>query len=307
MTLAPLLTLGVAALGAASVVVFVWGFHLVRTPQPVPADLDPAAEVVRRRRTRRSESSGPLTALVDTAGRPMAPLVLRLMGPARVAKLRRRINAAGRPGGMTVDVYATRKAGFAVLFGGLGVVLLAVGMPLLGVLLLAAGFFWADLVLLARSRARQEEIERTLPDFLDVLTVTVTAGLGFRNALERVCASMPGALSEEFRTAMRQMDVGTSRRDAFEELRNRNRNESLSQFVTALLQAEELGSPLSQALTEIAEDMRRQYAQAARRKAARTTPRVSLIVTTVMVPGVVILLAGALFISQREAFSGIFG
>lgn len=306
MTLTSLLTLGVAALGAASVVVFVWGFHLVRTPQPVPADLDPATEAMRRRK-RRSESSGPLTALVDTAGRPLAPLVLRLMGPAQVAKLRRRINAAGRPDGMTVDVYARRKVGFSVLFGGLGVVLLAVGIPLFGVLLLGAGFFWADLVLLARSRARQEEIERTLPDFLDVLTVTVTAGLGFRNALERVCASMPGALSEEFRTAMRQMDVGTSRRDAFEELRNRNRTESLSQFVTALLQAEELGSPLSQALTEIAEDMRRQYAQAARRKAARTTPRVSLIITTVMVPGVAILLAGAIFISQREAFSGIFG
>lgn len=305
MTLTPLLSLGVAALAAASVVVFVWGLYLARTEQPVPADLGGVEHVSRRRR--RSTSSGPLTGLVDTVGRPLAPLVLRIMGPARVAKLRRRINAAGRPKGMSVDVYATRKGGFTVLFGGVGVLLMVQGIVLLGVALIAAGFLWADLTLIAQARARQYEIERTLPDFLDVLTVTVTAGLGFRNALDRVCDSMPGALEEEFRTALRQMDVGTSRRDAFEELRARNSSEPLSQFITALLQAEELGSPLQQTLMEIAEDMRRDAAQAVRRKASRVTSRVSLILTTVMVPGVIVLLAGALLISQRSSFSGLFG
>lgn len=303
MTLTPLLSLAVAVIAGASVVVFAWGLHLARTEQAVPDDLGSAPRPNRRRSP---GNSGPLTGLVDLIGRPLGPMVLRLMGQARVAKLRRRINAAGRPDGMTVDVYATRKAGFVVLFGGLGMLLTLQGTTLLGVVLLLAGWFWADLTLRAQARARQYEIERTLPDFLDVLTVTVSAGLGFRNALERVCESMPGALADEFRTALRQMDVGTSRRDAFEELRARNNCEPLSQFVTALLQAEELGAPLGQTLVEISEDMRRGAAQAARQKAARVTSQVSLIMTTVMVPGVMILLAGALYISQRDEFRGIF-
>lgn len=303
MTLTPLLALAVAGVAGASVVLFVWGLYLARTEQAVPADLGSVPQPSRRRR---AASTGPLTALVDVLGRPLGPMVLRMMGQARVAKLRRRINAAGRPDGMTVDAYATRKAGFVLLFGGLGMLLLLQGTVLVGVVLVAAGWAWADLTLMAQARARQYEIERTLPDFLDVLTVTVSAGLGFRNALDRVCESMPGALADEFRTALRQMDVGTSRRDAFEELRARNNCEPLSQFVTALLQAEELGAPLGQTLVEISEDMRRGAAQAARQKAARVTSQVSLIMTTVMVPGVMILLAGALFISQRDEFRGIF-
>lgn len=304
MTLTPLLSLAVAAVAGASFVFFVWGLQLARAEQPLPVDLR-EAEHSRRRRRRAGSNTGPLTGLVDIVGRPLAPTVIRLMGTNRVGKLRRRINAAGRPQGMTVEVYATRKGGFLLLFGGLGILVLIQGLTLFAVLLLLMGWFWADVTLISQARARQYEIERTLPDFLDVLTVTVSAGLGFRNALERVCESMPGALSEEFRTAMRQMDVGTSRRDAFEELRNRNSSDPLSQFVTALLQAEELGAPLGQALMEIAEDMRREAAQGARRRAARVTPRVSLIMTIVMVPGVMILLMGAIFVSQRDSFSGI--
>lgn len=304
MTLNPLLTLAVALVAAASVVVFFCGIYLVRAEQAVSAEF--ASSNVRQGRRAKAQDvkTGPLTRLVDVAGRPLAPTVLRLMGENRVGKLRKRINAAGRPNGMTVDVYATRKAGFFVLFGVVGLFVFLQGSAFFGLLLLVIGFFWADALLISQSRARQYQIERTLPDFLDVLTVTVSAGLDFRNALDRVCDSMPGPLADEFRTALRQMQVGTSRREAFEELRNRNSCESLSQFVTALLQAEELGAPLSDALVEIGADMRREAGQAARRKAARTTPRVSLILTTVMVPAVLILLAGAMFISQRESFGG---
>lgn len=305
MILTPLLALGVAAVAALSVVVFVWGYSLVRTEQSVPADLGVPERGQRRKNS--NEVKGPLTSVVDLVGRPFAPTLLRVIGPAQIARLRRRIYAAGRPDGMTVETYATRKAGFFIIFGCVGVLLAFRGQTFFGVLLLVGGFFWADLALHSRARARKYEIERTLPDFLDVLTVTVSAGLGFRHALSRVCESMPGPLSDEFQTALRQMEVGTSRRNAFEELRDRNSCEALSQFVTALLQAEELGAPLSQALVEIGEDMRRESAQAARRKAARTTPRVSLILTTVMVPGVMVLLLGTIFIAQRDTFSGVLG
>ncbi len=304
----PLLAMfGIAALAAAIVPLAAWGYYLVRYERPVPADLGaPHTNAAPRgERGRR----GPLTVLIDLCGRRFAPLVLKLMGPARVAGVRRRINAAGRPGGMTADIYATRVAGSVIVFGAVGALVMLQASLVFGLLLIATGVLWPDLSLRALARNRQYEIERTLPDFLDVLSVTVSAGLGFRHALSRVAESMRGPLSEEFRVALRQMELGTTRREAFEEMRTRNSAESLSQFVTAILQAEELGAPLTQALLEISADMRRESAQAARRRAARTAPRVTLIVTLVMVPGVLILLAGALYVAQggTEGIGGVLG
>lgn len=296
--------LAVAAAAALAPVLFVWGWYLARYERLATAELGLDARPVGRR----VRGGAPLTALAELLGRRLAPGLLQLMGASRVSRVRRRINAAGRPGGMTSETYAARKVGYAVIFGLLGVALVIQGSWLPGVLLVALGWYWADLSLLVLARQRLHEIERTLPDFLDVLAVTVAAGLSFRHALTRVCESMPGPLEAEFSTALRQMELGTSRREAFEELRARNSScEPLSQFVTAVLQAEELGAPLTRALIEISEDMRRASAQWARRRAARAAPRVTLIVTTVMVPGAIILMIGALFIGGEARLPDVFG
>ena len=152
------------------------------------------------------------------------------------------------------------------------------------------GWFGPDVWLARQGRVRQERIERDLPDFLDILAVTVRAGLGYRAALGARREALGGPIGEEMLTALRQMELGASRRQAFLALRERNASESLGSFVAAQLQAEELGVPLSEALNDIAEDMRRAAHQAARRRAARAAPRVSLIVTTLIVPGSMILI-----------------
>ena len=85
---------------------------------------------------------------------------------------------------------------------------------------------------------------------------------------------------------------------AFEELRRRNPAESLGRLVTALTQAEELGTPLADVLVELARDVRRAFAQQARRQAARAAPRVSLIVSLLVVPGAVILIVAGLLVSS---------
>ena len=101
-------------------------------------------------------------------------------------------------------------------------------------------------------------------------------------------------------TSLRQMELGATRRDAFLAMAERNSSESLKSMIGATLQAEELGVPLSEALNEIAEDMRRAAHQDARRRAARAAPRVSLIVTTLIVPGAMILILMTLFLSLRR-------
>ena len=153
------------------------------------------------------------------------------------------------------------------------------------VLLTVIGWFGPDVYLSRAARLRQEAIERMLPDFLDILAVSVRAGLGYRYALRRVAEALEGPASEEMLTVLRQMELGQERRDAFLALRERNRSESLKSFVAAQLHAEELGVPLAEALNDIATDMRRLAYQNARRQAQRAGPRVSLLVTTLIVPG----------------------
>lgn len=217
-----------------------------------------------------------------------------LLGPAQIERARRRLARAGYPDGMTVASYAGRKAAWALLGIVVGALLALNGQLVLAVFMSIAGWFLIDIGLNQEGNRRQAGITRTLPDFLDILAVTISAGSSFRNALYRVAEELPGALSSEIMTALRQMELGASRREAFEDLRTRNDADTLNAFVTSLLQAEELGAPLSETLEGIARDMRTERGQRARKQASRAAPKISLIVTVIMVPGALILVFAAM-------------
>ena len=134
------------------------------------------------------------------------------------------------------------------------------------------------------------------------------AGLGYRYALRRVAESLGGPVGEEMLTVLRQIELGQERRDAFLALRERNAPTALKSFVAAQLQAEELGVPLAEALNDIATDMRRMANQNARRQAQRAGPRVSLLVTTLIVPGsMILILLSVYFACGAGGGRGIFG
>jgi tight adherence protein C len=220
----------------------------------------------------------------------------------------RRLDLAGRPGGMSVQRFVGLKGALALVAGGFfGFLAVIGGSWLIFFVAVGTGWFAPDILLSRAGRLRQERIERDLPDFLDILAVTVRAGLGYRSALQRVAESLGGPAGEEILTALRQMDLGATRRDAFLALRERNESESLSTFIGAQLQAEELGVPLSEALNDIALDMRRAAAQNARRRAARAAPRISLIVTTLIVPGSIILILASMLLGTNVLDSGVLG
>jgi tight adherence protein C len=236
---------------------------------------------------------GSITAkLVNWLAVRLGPRLAPGIRSTRRTTLERRLDYAGRPGGMTVQRFIGLKGAMVVVLGlGLGGFLTLIGAsPLFVIVFGAAGWFAPDVWLSRTGRIRQEAIERTLPDFLDILAVSVRAGLGYRYALRRVSEALPGPVSEEMLIVLRQMELGQERREAFLALRERNRSDSLKSFVGAQLQAEELGVPLAEALNDIATDMRRIAHQNARRQAQRAAPRVSLIVTTLIVPGAMILI-----------------
>lgn len=247
-----------------------------------------------------------LVPLLDLLGRRLVGTAMRLYGNLRLARLDETIRRAGRPDGITVTVYVRRQMGFVVLSFILVVIFAVLGQVYLGFLIGAVLCSWMRVWLVTTGRRRQAQIETELPDFLDVLGVTVAAGLAFRQAVERVCEFHEGPLAQEMTTALREMSVGVSRRQAFLGLRERTRSEAVGTFVTAMLQAEELGVPLSDALTGIAADVRQEYGQRVRQQAAKAAPKVSLVITTTIVPGALLLMVAAVLLANMDSFRDIF-
>ncbi|MFI9152134.1 DUF5936 domain-containing protein [Streptomyces sp. NPDC053367] len=289
-----------ALLMALSVGGMVAGIRMYRAEARLPGDLALALEVGATR-------TGAVDSLVDRMGMRYAPAVLRLMGPTLVARYRRKIDLAGNPGGLTLDRYAARRAVYGALGAVGALVFLLRGDFFVALLLLAFGAFWTEVGIWSAIRVRKDVIERTLPDFLDVLAVVVGAGLGFRQALDRVASRYEGPWADEIRITLRQMDLGMSRRQAFAELRRRNDSEQVAMFVTALQQGEELGAPIVDTLVALARDMRRTDAQNARRKAARAVPKATMMITTFMVPATMLLLGAGLILGSGTDFGSITG
>lgn len=288
------LVVGLAVYGA------IHGIRMYRADAKLPGDLAVALESGASRTS--AVGSG-----IDRLGIRWAPAVLRMMGPKAVNKKRRQIDLAGNPGGLTLDRYAARRA----VYGALGVLgafsMLLRGQLFLALVMVAFGLFWVEAGIWSAIRVRREHIERTLPDFLGVLAVVVSAGLGFRQALDRVAEKYEGPWSDELRITLRQMDMGVSRRQAFEELRRRNDSEQVAMFVTTLQQGEELGAPIVETLIQIANDMRRTDAQNARRKAARAVPKATFAVTTFLLPGTLVLLTVGFVYGADADLSSITG
>ncbi|OEV09901.1 tight adherence protein C [Streptomyces sp. Amel2xB2] len=283
---------GLAVYGALA------GLRMYRADAKLPADLALALEVGSTRTTVRG-------AAVDRLGMPLAPLVLRLMGERRVADKRRKIDQAGNPGGLTIQRYAARRAAYGVFGIVMAVVGLALDSTLFTLIVLLFGFTAADLGIRQAVRDRKRVIERTLPDFLDVLAVVVSAGLSFRQALERVSEHYEGPWADELRITLRQMDLGVSRRQAFDELRERNDSDQVDQFVTALQQGEELGAPIADTLIQIATDMRRTDAQNARRQAAKTVPKATVTTIGFLLPGTLLLIVATFLLGSDTDFGSV--
>ncbi|MGW1713033.1 DUF5936 domain-containing protein [Streptomyces sp. NPDC002156] len=295
-----MLPLLLALLMAIAVAGALLGIRMIRADAKLPSDLMLALEVGGTRVSKADSA-------VDRMGMRFAPLVLRLMGPRRVDAKRLRIDMAGNPGGLTITRYAARRAVYVTFGVLLGLIFLTNGQLVLAVITFAFGVTAADAAIWQAVRERKDVIDRTLPDFLDVLAVVVSAGLGFRQALDRVAERYEGPWADELRITLRQMDMGVSRRQAFDELRRRNSSEQVAQFVSALQQGEELGAPIADTLIQIAADMRRTDAQESRRRAAKTIPKATLVTLVFMLPATMILIATGMFLGSGTNFGSILG
>jgi tight adherence protein C len=286
-----------------AVVLLFRGYHLLRTDPDVGLNEEEVLYLTKSARDRAGSQSA-LTAL----SYKLVPWIRRILPRNGVRWLQQQVDMAGRPKGLDVDAVLGKFAMWGMILAPIFLIgvmrgqLIFVALPLLiiGVLPLAQ--------LSGMARKRREAIDRDLPDFLDVLAVTVSAGLGFRSALTTVSGRFGGAISEEITTVLHQITNGASVRSAFMAMRDRTKSDAVNEFVTAYLQAEELGAPLADTLNQIASDMRRASAQRMRQRASKIEPRISLVMTMVLIPGALVILVGGMILAMgADRIGGMLG
>jgi tight adherence protein C len=236
--------------------------------------------------------------LASGVGGTLADLMRRLTPGSIRAELDRRILLAGLEGRLDPSLVYLGKAVGAALFGlGFGLAPSVVGLPgMWGVPALALGllfgFQFPDLLLSLRADARQGEIRRALPEALDLMAISVQAGLGLEQAVSIVTERLPGALGDELSRFLHEVRLGFSRREALVSLRDRTSCPELATFILSLLQADGLGIAIGDVLKTQAAEIRAKRRQLARERAAKAPVRLLFPLIFGILPALFIVILG---------------
>lgn len=224
--------------------------------------------------------------------------------PERRSRLEQSLARAGFPGGWTVDQLLSIKVLGSLLAGSLGLILWMGNRSLLMLVLAIAVtvgvFFLPDILLLNTYQKRREQIDLELADTLDQMSIAVQAGLGFDAAMLRVARNGRGTLARELLRTMQDIQVGQTRRNAYEDLAARTGSVPLRRFVRTVIQAESYGIPLADVLTAQADEMRIARRQGAERKAMEIPVKVVFPLILCILPVMFIVILGPAAISIIE-------
>jgi tight adherence protein C len=179
------------------------------------------------------------------------------------------------------------------------------GLPqILAAGILCAVLIFAPYTLLSRRvEERQHDLRIKLPDILDLLTISVEAGLGFEQALDRTIAAVPGALSDEFARMLGEVRAGATRADAMRALDQRTNVAEVRSFVLAILQADTFGVSIGRVLRSQAEEMRIKRRQMAQERAQKAPVKMLIPMVFCVFPSLFVVVIGPAIINIRTAFS----
>jgi tight adherence protein C len=251
----------------------------------------------------RAQRQGSPTDLARFGERVLAPavdrlaaLALRLNPKASVEAIGTRLLAAGLSHRISPNQFLAFKAGLGLGGGLLALVLGVTSAPVVGILISPVlgtiGFFAPETFLTFAIRSRRERIRSELPDALDLLAVSVEAGLGLDGAVAKLTEHMEGALVDEFALTLGEMRIGESRHDALRKLAERVPAPEVAAFVRSVVQADQLGISLGRILRVQAADSRLRR-QAAAEERAMKAPIKMLIPTALFIfPAMFIVILG---------------
>jgi tight adherence protein C len=228
----------------------------------------------------------------------MAPVLGRITPAGALAKARHNIMKAGLAESITPEELIVAQ----VVLGGLGLLLAIAAVSTMGfsagqsvlvmALLPGVGALLPSVVVKRKATERSTAIFKDLPDSLDLLAISVEAGVGFEAALDVVCSNFDSPLADEFRRTLQEMELGLGRREALANLRARTDVPELSTFIMALTQADALGMPIGRVLHTQALEIRSRRRQWAREKAAKLPVKILFPLVLFIFPAVLVVILG---------------
>ena len=258
-------------------------------------------------------TAGTGRAAVAPHGRAAVPRLLlalarRVTGQATLEKIMRRLDMAGNPSGWTLDRVLVAKA--AGMLGGAAFGLFVGRHSLVLVVVLAAGlgafgFLLPNILLYNSALHRQEEVRRGLADALDLLVISVEAGLGFDAALRQVAINSDGPLAAEFGRMLQEVQMGKTRAGALEALAERTGVPDVQIFVRSIVQADALGIPVARVLHEQANQMRVKRRQYAEERAQKVPVKIMVPLVLFIMPALFIVVIGPGALKIMQMFSSM--
>jgi tight adherence protein C len=173
---------------------------------------------------------------------------------------------------------------------------------LLGILFAVLGAFAPNLYLRSRISSRQAAVSAELPDALDILAVSVEAGLGFDGAVQKLTEHMDGPLIEEFELALGEIRIGEGRSEALKKMAERNASQEMASFVRAIIQADQLGISLGRILKVQAGDTRLKRQLLAEEKAAKAPIKMLFPTVIFIFPAMFLVILGPAFLNLSKFF-----
>lgn len=245
--------------------------------------------------------------VITPAAASLANMVLRLNPRVTVESVSARLLAAGMGRSITPVTYLALKGAGALSGIVLGVMLGgALAGPTIGIVAASGaggiGFFLPGVIVSMRARKRREQIKAQLPDALDLLAVSVEAGLGFDGAVAKMTEHMDGALAEEFSLTLGEMRIGESRHDALKKLAARAGAPEVSSFTRAIIQADQLGISLGRILRLQAVDSRLKRQATAEERAMKSPIKMLFPTVLFIFPAMFIVVLGPAMLNLLEIF-----
>jgi tight adherence protein C len=240
----------------------------------------------------------------DKLGRIMS----RRMQGGQQQAIQERLNLAGRPGGLTAGGFVALQlmATVAGVAAGIGLaLLLTLTAPMLYVAPVVGGvvgYLVPASTISRRIRKRQKEILLALPSALDLLTISVEAGLAFDAALTRVTDKYHNALTAEFTQVLNEVRLGRPRLEALDEMGRRNKVEELNNFLQAIIQSEQLGVGIANVLRIQSEEIRRRRRQRAEEAGQKAPIKMLIPMIGCIFPTLFIVLLGPAAIQVGKSF-----
>jgi tight adherence protein C len=295
----PVIALIVAGAAALAILLIVVGLAGSSPVDPVQARLTQLGSMQARNLEERELQQPFLERTLRPLAAGLSGWVARITSASFADRTQKRLALAGNPGDLRVADWLGIKAiaafVFAALFFALAAFVLGAGVSgglIMGLIGLVFGYIAPEFWLGGRVRKRQKAILIMVPDSLDLLTISVRAGLGFDAALGKVVEKLKGPLTDEFRRALAEVRVGKARRDALRDIVPRTEVSALTNFIGAIIQAEQLGVSISKVLQVQSEQLRIERRQRAEEMAAKAPIKMLFPLVGCIFPSLFIIILG---------------